>query len=245
MKKVMIFGACSAIVSETAKLLAKSGAELCLFDLSLKRLEIVKDDILSYYKTTIHINEFSVEDIDKFPEYFKLAIEQMGSIDTVIIGYGTLPKQLEIQNDIKSIQNEININFSSIALLSTLAVEIFEQQELGTLAVISSVAGDRARKSNYIYGTAKGAVSLYLQGLRNRTSSKNINIITIKPGFVDTPMTKDVDKNILFSKPIDIAKGIVKSIDNKSDIVYLPSFWRLVMFIIKHIPERIFKKLSL
>ena len=111
--------------------------------------------------------------------------------------------------------------------------------------MISSVAGDRGRASNYIYGTAKGAVSIFLQGLRNRLSSSNVNVLTIKPGFVDTPMTSHLPKNFLYAKPELVGEQIYDAISKQKDIVYIPKFWRLIMFMIKHIPEFIFKKLSI
>jgi short-subunit dehydrogenase len=120
-----------------------------------------------------------------------------------------------------------------------------EPRGTGTLAAISSVAGDRGRQSNYVYGTAKGAVSLFLQGLRNRLSKSGVRVLTIKPGFVDTPMTADFPKGALRAKPEQIARGIERAVEKGRDIIYLPSFWRLIMLVIRAIPEGIFKRLSL
>jgi decaprenylphospho-beta-D-erythro-pentofuranosid-2-ulose 2-reductase len=120
-----------------------------------------------------------------------------------------------------------------------------EQQGHGCIAVISSVAGDRGRQSNYVYGTAKGALSIFLQGLRNRLGKTGVQVLTIKPGFVDSPMTKDFDKGLLWVKPAMIAQGILRAIEKKKEVVYLPFFWRYIMLIIKMIPEKIFKRLTL
>jgi decaprenylphospho-beta-D-erythro-pentofuranosid-2-ulose 2-reductase len=111
--------------------------------------------------------------------------------------------------------------------------------------VISSVAGDRGRQDNYIYGSAKAALSVYLQGLRNRLHKDGISILTVKPGFVDSPMTAELKKNLLFAKPVQVAKAIIKATKNKKDILYTPFFWRPIMQIIRLIPERIFKRLSI
>ena len=121
----------------------------------------------------------------------------------------------------------------------------FEKLQKGTIAVGSSVAGDRGRQSNYLYGTAKGAKTIFLQGLRNRLTKSGVQVLTIKPGFVDTPMTAHIEKGPLFVDPEVIAQGIMKAIKNKRDVVYLPFFWRWIMLIIKLIPEKIFKRLSL
>ena len=129
--------------------------------------------------------------------------------------------------------------------MTTILANYFEEKKDGCIAVISSVAGDRGRQSNYLYGSAKGAVSIFLQGLRNRLSKSNVHILTIKPGLVDSPMTAHLPKNFLYSKPAVIANGIYSAIENKKDIVYLPKFWWLILTILKLIPESIFKKLSL
>lgn len=131
-----------------------------------------------------------------------------------------------------------------VSLLTLLANRL-EAQKSGTIAVISSVAGDRGRSSNYVYGTAKGAVSLFLQGLRGRLHPSGVRVLTIKPGFVDTPMTADVKKNALFASPEGIAKGIVSAIDRGREVVYLPSFWRGIMLMIRAVPEPLFKRLKL
>ncbi len=113
------------------------------------------------------------------------------------------------------------------------------------IAAISSVAGDRGRQSNYVYGSAKGMVTLFMQGLRNRLAKKGVAVVTIKPGFVDTPMTADIKKGLLWAQPEAIAKGIINAINKRKNEVYLPWFWCGIMLIIRHIPETIFKRLSL
>jgi len=245
MRKILIIGGVSAIASETAKLFAKNGDILFLVDLNMERLNIVRDDINTFHPTTIYTQEFNVLNFDNHNDLFNNAIEILGGLDIVLIAHGTLPDQKQIENNPVQIIKEFNINCVSIISLASIAAGYFENQGSGCIAVISSVAGDRGRQSNYIYGAAKGGVSLFFQGLRNRLNSKGVNIITIKPGFVDTPMTAGMPKNALYSSAKVIGKGIFDAINNKKDIVYLPGFWRLVMFIIKHIPEGIFKKLSL
>jgi short-subunit dehydrogenase len=111
--------------------------------------------------------------------------------------------------------------------------------------VISSAAGDRGRQSNYVYGAAKGAVSIFMQGLRNRLHSSGVRVLTIKPGFVDTPMTAAFSKGVLWARPQQVARGIYKAIEKKKDIVYLPWFWSPIMRVIRGVPEAIFKRLRL
>ena len=127
----------------------------------------------------------------------------------------------------------------------TLLANQCETQQHGCLAVISSVAGERGRQSNYIYGAAKGGLNLFLQGLRNRLTQAGVTVITIKPGFVDTPMTTAFPKNALFASAETVGAGVYRAIMKKKDIAYVPSFWRWIMLIIRLIPERVFKRLAL
>ena len=133
---------------------------------------------------------------------------------------------------------------STVALLTQLA-GMLEQQRGGTLAVISSVAGDRGRQSNYVYGSAKAMVDAFASGLRNRLQRHGVRVCTIKPGFVDTPMTAGFSKGLLWAQPEQVARGIVKAMDRGQPVSYQPFFWRYIMLAIKHIPERVFMRLSL
>jgi short-subunit dehydrogenase len=123
--------------------------------------------------------------------------------------------------------------------------DFFEKQKHGVITVISSVAGDRGRQSNYIYGSAKAGLSVYLDGLRNRLYSAGVAVVTIKPGFVDTPMTAHLKKGFLFASPEKVARDILRAIEKRKCVVYTPWFWRWIMFVIKSIPETIFRKLKL
>lgn len=245
MKKVIVFGGSSAIAAEVEKLFAAEGAELCLVDIKLSRLEAVKKDILARYKTRIELIEFNPLEFDKQKSVFQNAVDILGGVDVVFIAYGTLPDQQKAQLDIDYAIEHFNINATSIISLSSIAANYFENIGKGTLAVISSVAGDRGRRSNYLYGAAKGAISLFLQGLRSRLSDKNITVTTIKPGIVDTPMTAHLDKNFLFARVDTVGRLIYEAINNQKDVVYVPGYWRYIMLIIKHIPESIFKRLNL
>ena len=164
----------------------------------------------------------------------------------MLIAHGTLSDQADCEKSVDALRSEFDINaLSTMALLTTLA-NTFEARKSGTLAVISSVAGDRGRQSNYVYGSAKAAVSTFLSGLRQRLAKSNVDVLTIKPGFVDTPMTANIaNKGALWAKPDQIAAGIVRAIDKRRSVVYVPWFWRGIMLIIRHIPESIFKKLKL
>ena len=158
----------------------------------------------------------------------------------------SLSDQGECEKSVAALRREFEVNALSTMALLTILANTFEARRTGTLAVISSVAGDRGRQSNYVYGAAKAAVTAFLSGLRQRLAKSNVDVLTIKPGFVDTPMTANIaNKGALWAKPDAVAAGIVRAIDKRRSVVYLPWFWALIMLVIKHIPEPIFKKLKL
>ena len=156
-----------------------------------------------------------------------------------------MPDQNCCEQSFDLVRREFEINTLGTLSLLTHASNLFANQGFGTLCVISSVAGDRGRQSNYVYGAAKGAVSIFLEGLRNRLYSKGVQVLTVKPGFVDTPMTAAFTKGRLWAKPEKVAKGIYKAVIHKKDVVYLPWFWSPIMLGIRWIPEAIFKRLRL
>lgn len=245
MKKIAIFGAGSAIAFETAKCFANKKAELLLLGRDMEKMEVLKADLVARSQAVVKTMKFDALNFDSHQKVFDNAIEIMGGLDAVLIAHGSLPNQKETEKDINAIIREYNTNALSVITIASLAANYFEQQQSGTIAVISSVAGDRGRQSNYLYGSAKAGVSSFMQGLRNRFGKSEIKVITIKPGMVDTPMTEDLPKGLLFASAATVGKGIYEAMINGKDVVYLPGYWRCIMHIIKHIPESIFKKMSL
>ena len=245
MSKILIIGATSSIAMATARLFATEEAELFLVARNAERLNIISTDLKTRGAKAVHSSVLDITNSEQHEGLLMASIEAMNGLDIVLIAHGTLPDQRECQQSWDTTYDELNINCLSILSLLTIIANYFEQERKGTIAVISSVAGDRGRQSNYVYGTAKGAVSVFMQGLRNRLSDSNVQVLTIKPGFVDTPMTKDFPKGPLWAKPDAIAQGIRRAISKKKSVVYLPWFWRFIMLIILHIPEFIFKKLKL
>ena len=169
----------------------------------------------------------------------------LGVIDIVLIAHGTLSNQKECEQSVELTMQEIKTNALSVIALLTHLANRFEKQGSGTITVISSVAGDRGRASNYVYGSSKSMVTAFTSGLRQRLYKSGISVVTIKPGFVDTPMTADFKKGLLWAKPEGIAKAIVVACDKKNGEVYMPGFWWGVMKIINLIPDHLFKKIKL
>jgi decaprenylphospho-beta-D-erythro-pentofuranosid-2-ulose 2-reductase len=245
MKRILIVGATSAIAEATARRYAREGAAFYLLARDGERLAALAADLKIAGAGEAHCAAFDANDFDRHKALIDMAYAALGGLDLVLIAHGTLSNQAACEKDFALTLQEINTNaLSAISLLTCLANR-FEAQGNGTIAVISSVAGDRGRQSNYIYGTAKGALTIFLQGLRNRLASKGVQVLTIKPGFVDTPMTTSFRKGALWAKPEQIAEGIYKAVARRRDVVYLPFFWRWIMLIIRSIPEGIFKKLKL
>ena len=245
MSNILILGATSSIAKHTTRLFAADEHSLYLVARNEDKLASMKQDMLVRGATEVNYETLDLSDDSKHQDLIKRATESMGSIDTVFIAYGTLANQADSAASYENTLKELQINCLSVISLLTILANQLEQQGSGSIAVISSPSGDRGRQSNYIYGTAKGALTVFLQGLRNRLSKSNVHVLTIKPGFVDTPMTKDFKKGFLWVSPEVISKGIYNAIKKKREVVYLPFFWRYIMMIIKLIPEKLFKYLSL
>jgi decaprenylphospho-beta-D-erythro-pentofuranosid-2-ulose 2-reductase len=245
MRKVLIIGATSAIAQETAKLLAADGDRLFLVGRSEQKLALVAQDLRVRTQTRVEYCPADLSDFDRHPMILAEATHALGGLDTVLIAHGTLPDQKACEQSVAKTEQELRTNFLSAVSLLTLIANQFERQRHGCIAVISSVAGDRGRQSNYVYGAAKGGLSIFLQGLRNRLQKAGVNVITIKPGFVDTPMTQAFKKGVLWAQPATVARGIHRAMARKRDVVYLPWFWRGIMAAIKATPESIFCRLSL
>jgi decaprenylphospho-beta-D-erythro-pentofuranosid-2-ulose 2-reductase len=243
--KVLIIGATSAIASETAKQFAEEGSHLFLTGRSPEKLAAVAEDLQVRGAARVETAALDIGDIASHQPVIESAIAALGGLDVVLVAHGTLPNQERCQNDVGQTLEALHINFTAtIALLTLLANEL-ESQRYGCLAVITSVAGDRGRQTNYVYGAAKGGVQIFLQGLRARLFRSNVAVVTIKPGFVDTPMTAGVRKNPLFANAGSVGRGIHRAIAGRKDVVYLPWFWRPVMTVLNGLPERLFKRLHL
>ena len=245
MANILIIGANSAIAKATARLYAKPGNQLYLIGRDEKRLAMLSQDLQARGAAQVDVAILDVSHFDLHLSTIDAVYQTMGSIDIVLIAHGTLPDQQHCQDDHNACIEQININGVGTLSLLTILANRLEQQKKGTLAVITSVAGDRGRQSNYVYGSAKSLVSVFLQGLRNRLHRRGINVLDIKPGFVDTPMTAAFPKGPLWASPEKVATDVTRAIDKGKHTVYTPFFWRYIMLIIRNIPEFIFKKLSL
>lgn len=245
MPNTVILGATSAIAERVARLYASPDQQLVLVARNQGALSAIASDLTvrGAEKVDTLIFDFSaLEGIEKLvTEIFNI----LGRVDLLLVAYGSLPNQAECQDNLNVMQEEIALNYLSVVSILSEFSKPMASQGVGTIAVISSVAGDRGRQSNYVYGSAKGGLTIFLQGLRNSLADKGVHVLTIKPGFVDTPMTAEFKKGLLWVKPDKIARDIVRAINTQKDVIYTPWFWRWIMLIIKLIPEKFFKKLKL
>jgi len=245
MRRVVIFGATSAIAEATARLFAADGDRICLVGRRADRLEQIAADLRVRGAPQVETIVADLVDTDRHESLLDEATERLGGLDTALIAHGSLGDQGRCQADWKRAELELRTNFLSAASLLGALANRFEAQRHGTVVVISSVAGDRGRQSNYVYGAAKAGLTAFASGVRNRLARHGITVITVKPGFVDTPMTAHVPKGPLFASPETVARGIHRAIVRRRDVVYLPGFWRWIMLAVRALPERIFKRLRL
>nr|WP_314638640.1 SDR family oxidoreductase [uncultured Pseudomonas sp.] len=246
MKRVLIIGATSAIAAACARLWAEQGSTFFLVARDQEKLEQTAADLRAHGAKAVTLHSMDATDFASHAPMLSNCLSELQQIDIALIAHGTLPDQKTCEQDVDVALREFAINGTSVIAMLTLLANQLEEQRCGSLAVISSVAGDRGRPSNYLYGTAKAAVSTFCEGLRARLFKAGVSVTTVKPGFVDTPMTQGLKlPPLLLAKPEQVARRIVKGIERKATTLYAPGFWALIMLIIRCIPQAIFKRLSL
>ena len=244
MKSVLILGAKSGMAISTAKLYAKNGWDLILVGREVtKILSLFKNELEKEFNCTVQLCDLDILDFQAHINFFRSLLQKP---DGVICFIGLLGNQKKGEIDFHQTNKVIDSNFTGIVSMLNIFANYFEKKGEGFIACVSSVAGDRGRKSNYTYGSAKAGLTTYLSGLRNRLSSKNVHIMTVKPGYVETKMIKELNiPKFLTVTPNYVSKKIYKMQQRRIDIIYIPGFWSLIMILVKLIPERIFKKLNI
>lgn len=242
--KILIIGATSAIATATARRYAEHREHLFLIARNGERLSELAQDLRVRGALSVGSLALDLDETAAHGEALEKAREFLQHIDVALICHGVLPDQSASELNYKLALNSIKTNGLSVISLLTELAKLMQAQQSGTIAVITSVAGMRGRQPNYVYGAAKSMVSTYLQGLRGRLHAHNIHVIDIRPGLVDSPMTAQLKKGILWSSPELIAKKILRSIDSKKHTVYAPGYWRFILMVVNAIPEVIFKRLK-
>jgi hypothetical protein len=246
MKRILIIGATSAIAAACARIWAGQGGSFVLVARDAEKLDQVAADLRARGAGAVTTHKMDATDFPSHAAMLQAAVAALSEIDVALIAHGTLPDQKACEQDASLAATAYAVNATSVIALATIIANQLESQHAGTLAVISSVAGDRARASNYIYGSAKAAVSAFCEGLRLRVAKSGVHVLTIKPGFVDTPMTKGMKlPGPLLATPDQVAADIVEAIERKRSTLYTPMIWALIMLIIRNIPGPIFRRLNL
>jgi len=242
---ILVWGANSAIAREVQKLYAAQNCRFFLVGRNSEKLAAVADDLSVRGGEICGSASLDFNRHDDIESILGEASERLGSIDITLIAHGSLPNTLEVENSAAAVKACMDVNFTSAAVIIQSCAHYFSLHGRGKLAVISSVAGDRGRKSNYVYGAAKSGIDTLLQGLRGRFSGTDIKIVTIKPGMVKTPMTAGMKQGALWTTPEAIAPVIIRAIGKGQAVCYVPGYWRLIMWVIRSLPTTLLAKLPI
>jgi decaprenylphospho-beta-D-erythro-pentofuranosid-2-ulose 2-reductase len=242
-KKVLIIGARSDIAKAAVHYFAKAGCDIQLAARNADNLDQEKSNLELRYQIKVTLHEFDVLDTASH-ENFANSLKQLPDIIICAVGYLSEQKKMEL--DFETASKVIRTNFEGPVSIFSVFANLFEKRGSGTMVGISSVAGERGREQNYIYGSSKAGFTTFLSGLRNRLSSKGVHVVTVLPGFVSTKMTNNMKlPNIITSQPDKVGKAIFEAVKKGTNIIYVSKIWHIIIIILKIIPEQIFKKMKL
>ena len=243
MSTLLLLGATSAISQAYLEQVCKQFERIMLVARSQEKLDPIAQHIRVLSGAEIRVQLANLGNMSIHQKLFADGSEYLGKIDQVMICYGDLTDQARSRDDSSYTVDQFTLNATSTISLSSHAARALARQGGGDLVVVGSVAGDRGRKSNYVYGAAKGAVATYLAGLGMEMESDNVRVLTVKPGFVDSPMTAHLKKGALWAAPAKVASDIATAVDRQKSVLYTPWFWRVIMLIIKLLPRFLLKRL--
>lgn len=244
-QRILVFGASSAICHALLKRYAAAGGHFFLVARDSQKLAAVGDDLEARGGSVDGSATYDFNDNGRHEEALGEAVAALGGIDLAIVAHGSLPDQEECETSLDAVEACMNDNFTSAAVIVQGCARVLDQQGMGTLAVLSSVAGDRGRKSNYVYGAAKSGMDTLLQGLRTRFFGTDISVVNIKPGLIASPMTAGMQQGALWSTPEAIAPSIERAIRRGRPICYVPGRWRLIMLVIRLLPTAVMARLPI
>lgn len=246
-KRIVIIGATSAIATQCARQwIQRVETHMTIVGRDREKLERLAQDLRARSANSlISVQVGSFENAADIQATVN-AIDDTAQFDIVLIAHGSLSDQSQCQNDLMLCQSELVLNGVSPVLFAEAFARKMLPKNRGTIVVLGSVAGDRGRKSNYVYGAAKGLVTRYMQGLQHRLAGSGVKAVLIKPGPTDTPMTASLKEKGAKLAPVDeVAKAILAAVDKGTPVAYVPQKWGLIMMIIRHLPNFIFNKMNI
>ena len=240
---VLILGARSDIGKAVAHKFASLGHPVQLAARHLDNLDADKIDIELRHNVSVTLHKFDALAIDTHQAFVE-ALPQLPRV--AVCAVGLMGQQGENERDIQTAARVMRSNYEGPASILAVLANRFEERGSGTLVGISSVAGDRGRATNYVYGSAKAGFTAFLSGLRNRLAKHGVHVVTVLPGFVSTKMTEGMDLPAkLTAQPSEVADAIARAVERKKDVIYVRPIWQLIMLIIRNIPERVFKRMKI
>ncbi len=243
MSTVLLLGATSDMAVAIARKMAEKGNNIQLAARNSNRLQALQSDISVRYNVDCTTHEFDATDFASHQSFYQ-SLSPKPNITICVFGY--MSDNILATKNWNETQKMINSNYTGAVSILNIIAEDYAAKKSGTIVGISSVAGERGRQSNYIYGSAKAGFTAYLSGLRNRLYHDNVHVITVLPGFVHTKMTAELKlPPLLTANTEQVADAVEKAIRNKKNVVYVKWFWKWIMKIIKSVPENMFKKKKL
>jgi hypothetical protein len=238
---IVVIGATSAIAQATIRLWASGAHSLTLFARNASELERIAADARVRGAPNVAVHAGEITSLT----YIESAVARLEKIDQALVAHGSYTRTERAAADAKHLFDELNVNFTSAALWTQLLANKMAAEGGGAVAVISSVAGDRGRYANHVYGAAKAGLTAFCDGLRARMLDRNVAVITVKPGPIDTPMTAHIEKKgLLLGTSEQVARDMIRAMNKRSEVVYSPWFWWGIMRIVRAVPERIAKRLK-
>ncbi len=237
---ICVVGATSAVAQAAIRDWAARGDELVLFGRNAAELERIAADARVRGAVGVAVHAGEITSI----AFIEAAVATLPITQQALVAHGSLTDAARGMEDLRYLAEQFNVNFISGCAWTQCLANKMATQGSGSIAVISSVAGERGRYSNFAYGSAKAGLTAFCDGLRARMLARGVHVITVKPGSIDTPMTASMKKGLLFASAESVAKGIVRALDQQRDVVYLPRYWQLIMTIVRAIPERVAKRLK-
>ena len=242
--RIAVLGASSSIARATAAQLAARGADLVLAGRDIEDIDSTARDVALRYGVSARAVRFDALDFDSHAK-FVARLDEDERLAGVIATYGLMPDPGPLREDPERLRELIDVNTARLVGLFDACARRFEARRGGFLCAGGSVAGDRGREGNYLYGSTKAALATYLDGLRVRLAKSGVSVVGVKPGFVDTSLTWGRTGVRGAAAPERVARDVVRGIERDRRVVYTPAIWRLIMLVVRALPDRLFRRLSL